>query len=60
MKRNTVNILNSERNIIKLLLDKRDQLSITVSDKGGKFVVLPIRYQQDLTDHHLSNTGGVY
>ena len=45
---------------LKSLLDKRDQLSITMSEKGGEFVVLPIRCQQDLTDYHLCNTDGGY
>ena len=54
------NLTANQRAGRKSLLGKRDQLSITVSDKGGEFVVLPIRCQQDLTDHHLSNTGGVY
>ena len=54
------NLTANQRAGLKSLLDKRDLLSITVSDKGGEFVVLPIRCQQDLTDHHLNNTGGVY
>ena len=35
-------------------------MSFSVSDKGGEFVILPIQSQKDLTNHHLSNTGGVY
>ena len=54
------NLTTKQRTGLRSLLDKKDQFSISVSDKGGEFVVIPTQSQQDLTDHHLSNTTGVY
>ena len=54
------NLTAKQRTGLRSLLDKKDQFSISVSDKGGEFVFIPTQSQQDLTDHHLSNTAGVY
>ena len=54
------NLSADQRAGFKSLLDKKDQMSFSVSVKGGEFVILPKQSRKDLTNHHLSNTGGVY
>ena len=39
---------------------KKDSLHISVSDKGGEFVVMEKPVQCELTEHHLTTYGGVY
>ena len=44
----------------KSLLQRKEDLSISVSDKGGEFVVLENNIQRQLTENHLSSSlGGV-
>ena len=44
----------------KSLLERKEDLSISVSDKGGEFVVLENDVQRQLTENHLSHSLGVY
>ena len=44
----------------KSLLQRKEDLSISVSDKGGEFVVLENDIQRQLTENHLSSSLGVY
>ena len=42
---------------LKLLKTRRDQLHISVSDKGGEFVIMKLEEQKELTLHHITSTG---
>ena len=42
------------------ILQRKEDLSISVSDKGGEFVVLESDIQRQLTENHLSSSLGVY
>ena len=61
--RNSVVPLNLNHNQavgLKSLRMKKDSLHISVSDKGGEFVVMEKPVQCELTEHHLTTSGGVY
>ena len=45
---------------LKTLKSKRSELHISVSDKGGEFVVMRSSDQKQLTTHHVTTNTGVY
>ena len=51
------NLSPSEARGLKLLKARRSELHISVSDKGGEFVVMKRNDQKQLTNHHIMSTG---
>ncbi|KAL5260783.1 hypothetical protein ACHWQZ_G010812 [Mnemiopsis leidyi] len=51
------NLSPSEARGLKLLKTRRSELHISVSDKGGEFLVMKRDDQKELTSHHIASTG---
>lgn len=51
------NLTPTEAKGLKLLKNRRSELHISVSDKGGEFVVMKRDDQKNLTTHHIDSTG---
>ena len=51
------NLTPSEATGLKSLKSRRSELHISVSDKGGEFVVMERACQKELTTHHITTTG---
>ena len=55
-----LNLNHNQAVSLKSLRMKKDSLHISVSDKGGEFVVMEKPVQCELTEHHRTTSGGVY
>ena len=54
------NLTNEQALGLRSLKGRKKSLHISISDKGGEFVVSPQTLQQQLTQHHLDTSVGVY